>query len=206
MVVPARRSRHNGPRAPRLSQVAVVAVGVGIAAAAGHDVAWADTGHSDSSDNTSTHSSSGTGSGPRKSPDSHRHQRDRSSTTSKTPDAGSAAETAKPSATESNSTPPQHDSASRAARRIRSVDTVAAGSTQSGSSPHLAVNDPSVSIAPRAEHLCARGGPSDHGEAGRPGRRGHRTDLLEGGTNHLGDRVHLDHPRRLGDGCHHDTE
>ena len=56
MVVPARRSPNNGVRAPRLSRVAVVAVGVGIAAAAGHDVAWADTGHSDSSGNSSTHS------------------------------------------------------------------------------------------------------------------------------------------------------
>ncbi|WP_319448831.1 MULTISPECIES: hypothetical protein [unclassified Mycobacterium] len=141
MVVPARRSPNNGVRAPRLSRVAVVAVGVGIAAAAGHDVAWADTGHSDSSGNTSTHSKSGTSSGPRKAQGGHRHQRDRSSTTPKSPDADSAAETAKPSEHESNSQPSQHDSTPRAAKRIRLFDTAGAGTTKTGSSPHLAVND-----------------------------------------------------------------
>jgi hypothetical protein len=155
MVVPARRSpntrrsQNGGPRAPRLSRVAVVAVGVGIAAAAGHDVAWADAGHSDSSGNSSTHSKSGTSSGPRKSPDGHRHQRDRAATTSKSPDADSATETAKPSERESNSKAPRHDSASRTAKRIRLFDAAAAGMTKSGSSPRADVNDPSPSIFAR---------------------------------------------------------
>jgi hypothetical protein len=166
MVVPARRSPDNGLRAPRLGRVAVVAVGVGIAAAAGHDVAWADTGHSDSSGNSSTHSSSGTSSGPRKSPDGHRH-RDRSSRPSKTPEAGSAAEPGTPSVTESNSTAPQHDSTARAAKRFRLVDAVGAGTTKSGSSPHMAVNDPSTSSAPRA-HLSIAARAADRQTTAKP--------------------------------------
>jgi hypothetical protein len=173
MVVPARRSpntRRNqnvGSRAPRLSRVAVVAVGVGIAAAAGHDVAWADAGHSDSSGNSSAHSSSKTGGEPKKSPDGRRLQRDRSSTSSKTPEAGTAAEPAKPSATGSNSTAPQHDSTARAARRNRLVDTDGAGTTKSGSSPHLAVGDRSLNITPRA-HLSITSRAGDRQLAAKP--------------------------------------
>ena len=59
MAVPARRNAH-GKRAPRRFGLAVVAVGVGIAAATGQNVAWADPGHTDSAHPSSSDSKSGT--------------------------------------------------------------------------------------------------------------------------------------------------
>ncbi|CAN5828666.1 hypothetical protein BH09ACT7_BH09ACT7_35730 [soil metagenome] len=67
MTVPAAPSANHGNRTRRRYGLAVVAVGIGLASATGHDVAWADTGDSGSSENTSVHSSSGPVSGPKKS-------------------------------------------------------------------------------------------------------------------------------------------
>ena len=175
MTVHGRRSANHGKRTPRRCGLAVVAVGVGIAAATVHDVAWADTGHSDSSGNSSTHSSSETSSGPRKSAAGHGNHQDGSSTASKTPNSGTTGGTtagATSSGTESttrqspaaelNSAAPQHDSSlatpggtSRASRPARTVHTVSAETTKSDSQPHTAANSLSASIASPPESRFA---------------------------------------------------
>jgi hypothetical protein len=111
MTVHGRRGANHRKRTPRHGGLAVVAVGVGIAAATGHDVAWADTSHSGSSGHSSSHSSPGTDSGPKKSDGSHRRHRDTSSPTPKAQDSGKADSTPdKPTDAQPDSAVPQHDS------------------------------------------------------------------------------------------------
>lgn len=73
-------------RLPPRYGLAVVAVGIGIAGASGHAVAWADPGTADSPRTTASHSSATTDHGPKKSTQDHRTRPGRSSTTTKAKD------------------------------------------------------------------------------------------------------------------------
>ena len=176
MAVPARRSAR-GKRPPRRFGLAVVAVGVGIAAATGQNVAWADPGHTDSAHPSSSDSKSGTGIGPKKSADGHGAHQSRSSTATKTPNSDttntSAATTADPAgdarsttrgslAAQLNSRAAQRDSSSarpagttRAAGPTNSAHIGRAGITKLGSSRDSLVKSPSASTAPTVTHATA---------------------------------------------------
>ncbi|WP_458318837.1 hypothetical protein [Mycolicibacterium brisbanense] len=110
-------------RVPPRYGLAVVAVGIGIAGASGHTVAWADPGTSDSSGTTSSHASATTDHGPKQAPQRHGIRPDRSSTTAKTQDdtrdrgptggaaaSGTDTKPTKPDTNDSNSGKPQQDS------------------------------------------------------------------------------------------------
>ncbi|OBC17424.1 hypothetical protein A5784_23780 [Mycobacterium sp. 852013-50091_SCH5140682] len=103
--------------------LSVVAVGIGIAGASGHAVAWADPGTSDSSGTTSSHSSATTDHGPKKPAQGHTNRPGRLSTTTKTKDdtqdkgptggaaaSGTDTKAPKPDPNDSNTDKPQQDS------------------------------------------------------------------------------------------------
>jgi hypothetical protein len=122
MVQDPRYPKH-ARRLPRRYCLAVVAVGIGIAGASGHAVAWADPGTSDSSGTTSSHASTGTNQGPKRPADSRGTRRGRSPTDTKTRNKGTAdgttagkaspdtdAKTTKPTTDSAKSRTPQQDS------------------------------------------------------------------------------------------------
>jgi hypothetical protein len=183
MTVHELRGAHSGKWSPR-SRLAVVAVCMGIAAAGGHGVAWAETGHSASSETSSTDS----GAGPKKPADGNgpdqKASSDADSTTTKSsaPQAhspkphqdtsgtasadaaspGTDPTTASPSATEPTSTAPEQDSStttpratSRASQPTGTSHPGNAESAQADSSADAAKNV-SASVASQEQSKSSR--------------------------------------------------
>lgn len=138
-MVNSSRCPENAGRIPLRYGLSVVAIGIGIAGASAHPVAWADpgtTGSSTSSGQTSSHSSTGTGHGPKKPTDRRGTRPNRLSSPAKTDASDTAGKTA-PDTTPSNddvnspaaqpaSTAPQPESIADIVRgKLRDIKTAA---------------------------------------------------------------------------------
>lgn len=112
-MVNSARCPENAGRIPLRYGLSVVAIGIGIAAASAHPVAWADpgtTGSSASPGHSSSHSGAATGHGPKKPADRRGTRPNRPSPAARTADPSSSKNDDNSSSTRPNLTAPQQDS------------------------------------------------------------------------------------------------
>lgn len=151
-------------RLPPRYGLAVVAVGIGIAGASGHAVAWADPG-TGSSGTTSSHSTATTDPGPKKQAQGHGSRPGRLSsmtTKAKGPTGGAAAsdtdtKPTKPSTDDSNSTAPEENS-TQSQRKPAALGQDSATDTAAGKShakQAAQTTSPKIKAVPLTAKLAA---------------------------------------------------